>query len=65
MNGNHPSQKGIWLALILLAGLGVAAGAAVLFYVAGAAATTVLGAGGASFMGASSLGLAAHRFMVE
>ncbi|MFF4210695.1 hypothetical protein ACFYZE_15335 [Streptomyces sp. NPDC001796] len=65
MNGNNPSQRGIWLAIILLASLGVAAVAGALFHMAGAALPAVMGAGGAAFMGVASLGLAAHRFMTE
>ncbi|WP_265568466.1 hypothetical protein [Streptomyces hygroscopicus] len=65
MNGKSPSQRGIWLAIILLASLGVAAVAGALFHLAGAAAPTVMGASGAAFMGVASLGLAAHRFIAE
>ena len=65
MNGNNPSQRGIWLAIILLASVCVAAAAGVVFHMAGAAALGVMGASGAAFMGAASLGLAAHRFMIE
>ncbi|GAA1915964.1 hypothetical protein GCM10009716_26570 [Streptomyces sodiiphilus] len=63
MNGNNHSQRGIWLAIILLASWGVAAVVGALFHVEGAALPTVLGASGAAFMSVASLGLAAHRFM--
>ncbi|MFJ2928376.1 hypothetical protein ACIPIU_25620 [Streptomyces massasporeus] len=65
MNGNNPSQRGIWLAIILLASLVGGAVAGGLFHVAGAALPAVMGASGAAFMGVASLGLAAHRFMTE
>jgi hypothetical protein len=65
MNGNNPAQRGIWLAIILLASLGVAAVASALFHLAGAAVLTVMGASGAAFIGVASLGFAAHRFMTE
>jgi hypothetical protein len=65
VNGNNPSQRGVWLAIILLASLGVAAVAGELFHLAGAAGPGVMGASGAAFMGAASLGLAAYRFMTE
>lgn len=65
VNGNDPSQRGIWLAIILLASVGTAAVAGALFHLAGAATLEAIGAGGAAFVGAASLGLAAHRFMTE
>ena len=65
MNGNNPSLRGIWLAIILLASVGGAAVAGGLFHMAGAALPAVMGAGGAAFMGMVSLGLAAYRFMTE
>lgn len=65
MNGNNPSHRGIWLAIILLASLGVAAVTGKLFHLAGAAGPEVMGASGAAFMGAVSLGLAAYRFITE
>ncbi|MFJ7966079.1 hypothetical protein [Streptomyces sp. NPDC096324] len=65
MNGNNPSQRGIWLAIILLASLVGGAVVGVLFHVAGVALPAVMGASGAAFMGVASLGLAAHRFMTE
>lgn len=65
MNGNNPSQRGVWLAIILLASLGGAAVTGALFHVVGAAPPAVMGASGAAFMGVASLGLAAHRFMTE
>jgi hypothetical protein len=65
VNGNHPSQRGIWLAIILLASLSAATAAGGLFYAAGAAVPAVMGASGAAFMGAASLGLGARRFMTE
>ncbi|MER6491572.1 hypothetical protein [Streptomyces griseorubiginosus] len=65
MNGNNPSQKAVWLAIILLASVVGAVVAGVLFQMAGAAGPAVVGASGAAFMGTASLGLAAHRFMTE
>ncbi|MFH9128924.1 hypothetical protein ACH4KC_12065 [Streptomyces griseoaurantiacus] len=65
MNGNNHSERGVWLAIILLVSLGGAAVAGVLFHMAGAALPAVMGATGAAFMGVASLGLAAHRFMTE
>ncbi|MCZ4602543.1 hypothetical protein O3S80_01870 [Streptomyces sp. Lzd4kr] len=65
MNGNNPSQRGIWLAIILLASLVGGAVVGVLFHMAGAVLPAVMGASGAAFMGVASLGLAAHRFMTE
>jgi hypothetical protein len=65
VNGNKPSQRGIWLAIILLASLGVAAVTGELFHLAGASRPEAMGASGAAFMGAVSLGLAAYRFMTE
>jgi hypothetical protein len=65
VNGKNPSQRGVWLAIILLASLGVSAVAGALFHLAGAAAPAVMGVSGAAFMGVASLGLAAHRFMTD
>ncbi len=65
VNGNNPSQRGIWLAIILLVSAGGAAFAGGLFHMAGAALPAAMGAGGAAFMGMASLGLATHRFMTE
>jgi hypothetical protein len=65
MERNHPSQRGVWLAIILLASLPVAAAAGALFYIAEAAPQAVMGASGATYMGAVTLGLAAHRFLTE
>jgi hypothetical protein len=65
LNGNRGSQRGVWLAIILLASLCVAVTAGVVFGALGAQPPAALGVGGAAFMGAVSLGLAAHRFLTE
>lgn len=65
MNGNHTSQRGVWLAIILLASLCIAVTAGVVFHMFGAEPLAIFGASGAAFMGTMSLGLAAHRFMTE
>ncbi|MDQ0685649.1 type II secretory pathway component PulK [Streptomyces achromogenes] len=65
MNRNRSSQRGVWLAIILLASLCIAAVAAGLFHAAGAEPTATLGASGVAFLGVASFGLAAHRFLTE
>ncbi|MFJ4034335.1 hypothetical protein [Streptomyces griseoluteus] len=65
MNGNNASNRGVWLAIILLASLCVAVTAGAIFYLLGAQPAAALGVGGAAFMGSTSLGLAAHRFLTE
>jgi hypothetical protein len=50
--------KGIWLAIIVLAGMAVAAAAALTSWAIGAGAPAALKAAGAAFLGWSTLGLA-------
>jgi hypothetical protein len=63
MSENASSQRGVWLAIITLASLCVATVTGLLFVIAGAEPTMILGASGAAFVGFASLGLAAHHFV--
>ncbi|CAL9450115.1 hypothetical protein [Streptomyces sp. enrichment culture] len=65
MNRDRTTQRGVWLAIILLGSLCIAGVAAGLFHVTGAEPTATLGAGGVTFLGVASFGLAAHRFLTE
>lgn len=63
MNESPSSQRAVWLAIIFTASLSVSLGAGLLFFVAGAEPTTILGVTGTVFAGSTGLGLAAHSFI--
>ncbi|GHG68603.1 hypothetical protein [Streptomyces griseocarneus] len=65
MDETTASTRGVWLAVILLAGLFAAAIAFAVFRAVGADLPLSLTAGGATFLGLTSLGLTTHRFLTE
>lgn len=65
MSATTASQRGVWLAIILLGSVCAAVASGVLFHAIGAEATVTLGVAGGAFVGVATLGLTAHRFMTE
>ncbi|MEU9233067.1 hypothetical protein [Streptomyces subrutilus] len=65
MSANSAAQRGMWLAIILLASAGVAGVAAVLFHVTGAGAHLTLGVAGGTFIATATFGIGAYRFVTE
>jgi hypothetical protein len=63
MQDHSSSNRPVWLAIIVIVGVLAAAGAALLFPMAGADATRVLTAAGASFVATVTLSLAAWNFV--
>ncbi|MEV5338916.1 hypothetical protein AB0K93_10555 [Streptomyces sp. NPDC052676] len=63
MSGNASSQRGLWLAIIITAGLCVATGTGLVFFAAGAEAVTILGASGTALVSFVGMGFAAHNFL--
>jgi membrane protein YdbS with pleckstrin-like domain len=63
MQNNVITVRGLWLAVILLTGLVAAVLAAAAFWLVKADPAAVFTAGGATFLGVSSLGMAMRRFL--
>jgi hypothetical protein len=57
--------RGLWLAVILLAGLVAAVLSGAVFWLAGTDVAAALAAGGATFIGVTSLGMAMRRFITD
>jgi hypothetical protein len=57
--------RGIWVAIIVLAGMVAAIFAGVACHMAGAALLGELGGGGGVFLGVVTLGLTVLRFLIE
>jgi hypothetical protein len=64
MPGNHiPSNRPIWLAIIVLAAVIIAAASGFALHLAHAAPAAVLVGSGAAFTAAMTIGMAASRFL--
>jgi hypothetical protein len=63
-NTGAAALRGLWLAVILLAGLVAAVLSGVIFWLVGAGLAAALAAGGATFVGVASLGIAMRKFIV-
>ncbi|MET7346419.1 hypothetical protein [Streptomyces mirabilis] len=63
MSDEGGSLKGIWLAIIVLSALLGAGVAAAVFSLAGAGVTASLAAGGATFLGLATLGIAVRKYL--
>lgn len=63
MSDNDSALRGVWLAIIVLAGLLAAIVAGMVFRAAGTELTEALQAGGATFLSVVTLGLAARKFL--
>jgi hypothetical protein len=63
MRTNTAALRGLWLAVIVLAGLVAAVLGGAAFWLAGSGITAALAAGGATFLGVTSLGITVHRFL--
>lgn len=58
-----PSDRPIWLAIILIVGVLVGSGVGVVFHLAGALSVEMLTAAGAAFGGTVTLSFAVSRFL--
>ena len=65
MSNRDRAQRGIWLAIIVLASLVAALIVGLVTRAGGSEVPTALGAGGATFLAAATLGLAARRYLDE
>ena len=65
MRNTGAALRGLWLTVILLAGLVAAVISGAAFWLAGTGVGAALAAGGATFLGVTSLGLTMHRFLSD
>jgi hypothetical protein len=64
-DNNSVAFRGIWLAIIVLGALFIAAVTGAVFYAAGAPLPTTIGAAGGAFLGAVTLGVRVWKFLAE
>ena len=65
MNGSASAFRGLWLAIIVVAGAVVATITGLIFFFAHAPVLAVVGSSGAAFVTSVTLGIAAWRFVAE
>lgn len=65
MSNPDLAHRGLWLAIIVIAGLVVATAGGGVLLLAGAAVPIVLAAAGAGFIALVTLGMACHRFLTS
>lgn len=63
MKNTANAQHGLWLAVILLAGLVIAVLSGTVLWLAGSDVAAALAAGGGTFLGTTSLGIAMRMFV--
>ncbi|MEU6877944.1 hypothetical protein [Streptomyces sp. NPDC046712] len=65
MSNIDTSQRGLWAAIIVIGALTIAFATTGLFWTTGSQLSGALGAGGAAFLGAATLGITMRRFLTE
>lgn len=65
MGTSKAALRGVWLAIIVLAGLVIGALAGVVFHALAAPLLAVIGAGGTVFIGVVTMGMNTWRFLTE